>query len=114
MACKPVISAYKNYRCDPSSGQFAKIFLVCQTPQDVLTLVKGGLPITFVNVGNMHFSIGKRQIHKTVSVDQQDTDTFKQLESLGVICEVRRVPDESGERITHLLGNPTTTGEQPC
>ncbi|PSH23423.1 PTS N-acetylgalactosamine transporter subunit IIB [Yersinia pseudotuberculosis] len=91
-----------------------KIFLVCQTPQDVLTLVKGGLPITFVNVGNMHFSIGKRQIHKTVSVDQQDTDTFKQLESLGVICEVRRVPDESGERITHLLGNPTTTGEQPC
>ena len=33
-----------------------KIFLVCKTPQDVLTLVRGGVPIRFVNVGNMHFA----------------------------------------------------------
>lgn len=41
-----------------------KIFLVCKTPQDVLTLVRGGVPIRFVNVGNMHFAEGKRQVHK--------------------------------------------------
>lgn len=35
-----------------------KIFLVCKTPQDVLTLVRGGVPIRFVNVGNMHFAEG--------------------------------------------------------
>ncbi|MGY0163162.1 PTS N-acetylgalactosamine transporter subunit IIB [Edwardsiella tarda] len=81
-----------------------KIFLVCKTPQDVLTLVRGGVPIQFVNVGNMHFSEGKRQIHKTVSVDDDDVAAFQALSSLGIVCEVRRVPDEAGEPINRLLG----------
>ncbi|QYN45898.1 PTS N-acetylgalactosamine transporter subunit IIB [Gilliamella sp. ESL0405] len=80
-----------------------KIFIVCKTPQDVLTLVQGGVPIKFVNVGNMHFSEGKKQIHKTVSVDDDDIAAFKALTQLGVICEIRRVPDETGENITDLL-----------
>lgn len=81
-----------------------KIFLVCKTPQDVLTLVRGGVPIQFVNVGNMHFSEGKRQIHKTVSVDDDDVAAFQALSSLGIACEIRRVPDEAGEPINRLLG----------
>ncbi|ERT13907.1 MULTISPECIES: PTS N-acetylgalactosamine transporter subunit IIB [Photorhabdus] len=80
-----------------------KIFIVCKTPQDVLTLVKGGVPIRFVNVGNMHFAEGKRQIHKTVSVDDSDVEVFRELEQLGVTCEIRRVPDEAGELIDKLL-----------
>ncbi|WP_445496907.1 PTS N-acetylgalactosamine transporter subunit IIB [Photorhabdus sp. SF281] len=80
-----------------------KIFIVCKTPQDVLTLVKGGVPIRFVNVGNMHFAEGKRQIHKTVSVDDSDVVIFRELEQLGVTCEIRRVPDEAGELIDKLL-----------
>ncbi|WP_289997140.1 PTS N-acetylgalactosamine transporter subunit IIB [Photorhabdus laumondii] len=80
-----------------------KIFIVCKTPQDVLTLVKGGVPIRFVNVGNMHFAEGKRQIHKTVSVDDNDVVVFRELEQLGVTCEIRRVPDEAGEPIAKLL-----------
>lgn len=80
-----------------------KIFIVCKTPQDVLTLVKGGVPIRFVNVGNMHFAEGKRQIHKTVSVDDSDVVVFRELEQLGVTCEIRRVPDEAGEPIAKLL-----------
>lgn len=80
-----------------------KIFIVCKTPQDVLTLVKGGVPIKFVNVGNMHFSERKKQIHKTVSVDKEDIVAFKELERLGVTCEIRRVPDEAGEKIIDLI-----------
>ena len=80
-----------------------KIFLVCKTPQDVLTLVRGGVPIRFVNVGNMHFAEGKRQVHKTVSLDDGDVAAFRALAALGVECEVRRVPDEAGEAIGKLL-----------
>lgn len=80
-----------------------KIFIVCKTPQDVLTLVKGGVPIKFVNVGNMHFSTHKKQIHKTVSVDEADIQAFNELEKLHIPCEIRRVPDESGEMISELL-----------
>lgn len=80
-----------------------KIFIVCKTPQDVLTLVQGGVPIKFVNVGNMHFIEGKKQIHKTVSVDDSDINAFRELEKLGITCEIRRVPDETGEAVSKLI-----------
>lgn len=80
-----------------------RIFIVCKTPQDVLTLVRGDVPIQAVNVGNMHFAEGKRQIHKTVSVDDDDIAAFRELARLGVRCEIRRVPDESGEPVDRLL-----------
>ncbi|QBY44543.1 PTS N-acetylgalactosamine transporter subunit IIB [Arsenophonus nasoniae] len=85
------------------AAQRQKIFIVCKTPQDVLTLVKGEVPINFVNIGNMHFCEGKKQIHKTVSVDHSDIEAFRQLSQLGIPCEIRRVPDETGENITNLL-----------
>lgn len=86
-----------------NAGEHQKIFIVCKTPQDVLTLIEGNVPITFVNVGNMHFSEGKKSIHKTVFVDDSDIDAFSQLITLGVRCEVRLVPDEIGESIKTLL-----------
>ena len=36
------------------------IFIVCETPADVLRLVEGGVPIKKVNIGNMHMAQGKR------------------------------------------------------
>ncbi|MGL5614712.1 MAG: PTS N-acetylgalactosamine transporter subunit IIB [Sarcina sp.] len=74
-----------------------KIFLVCKTPQDVLTLVEGGVPITEVNIGNMHFAEGKTQIASTVSVDDSDKKAIRALIDKGIKVEVRRVPDESVE-----------------
>lgn len=74
-----------------------KIFLVCKTPQDVLRLVEGGVKITEVNIGNMHFSEGKEQISSTVSLDADDKKTLRKLHELGIKVEQRRVPDEKVE-----------------
>lgn len=74
-----------------------KIFLVCKTPQDVLRLVEGGVPIKEINIGNMHFSEGKEQISSTVSIDEDDKKTLRKLIDLGVKVEQRRVPDERPE-----------------
>ena len=79
------------------------IFIVCSAPQDVLKLVKGGVPIDKLNIGNMHFSEGKKQIHKTVSVDENDIETFKELLKLGVECTIQRGPEESKIDIQPLL-----------
>lgn len=56
-----------------------KIFVLCNNPTDVARLVEGGVPITHCNVGNMHFHEGKRQIAKTVSIDEKDLSAFKRL-----------------------------------
>lgn len=48
------------------------IFLICETPEDVLKLVEGGVPIKKVNIGNMHMAEGKRQVATSVAVNDED------------------------------------------
>lgn len=79
------------------------IFLVCETPSDVLKLVEGGVPIKKVNIGNMHMAEGKRQIVGSVAVDDKDVQAFKKLRELGVELEIRRVPTESSENIEKIF-----------
>lgn len=80
-----------------------KIFLVVKDVHDVLALKEGGVPIDHVNVGNMHYEEGKKQISSTVSVDAKDIEAFKKLDKLGVNLDLRRVPNESGQNIMNLL-----------
>ena len=70
------------------------IFLVIKTPEDALKLVQGGVPIKEINVGNMHFSEGKKQISKKVFVDQADKDAFNKLIDAGVKVYIQDVPEE--------------------
>ena len=60
------------------------ILLVVKTPQSALRLVEGGVPIDKINIGNMHFSEGKKQITSTVSIDEDDAKAFRRLHELGV------------------------------
>lgn len=80
-----------------------KIFIICENPQDVLTLVKGGVPIKKVNIGNMHMAEGKRQVAGSVAVDDADVAAFKELRDLGVELEIRRVPQEAAESVEKLF-----------
>lgn len=79
------------------------IFLVVKTPKDALKLVEGGVPITKINIGNMHYSEGKTQITSTVSIDNEDKEAFKKLDRLGVKMEIRRVPDEKAKNIMSFI-----------
>lgn len=80
-----------------------KIFMVVETPQDLLTLVKGGVPIEKANVGNMHYEEGKEQISSTVSVTEEDKNIFEELDELGVELDMRGTPDEKGKDIMELI-----------
>lgn len=76
------------------AGDWQKIFLVVKTPQDALKLVENGVPIDILNIGNLHFSEGKKQITSTVSVDDNDKKTFRKLLDLGVKVEIRKIPSD--------------------
>ena len=79
-----------------------KIFIVVESPEDVLKLVEGGVEIKKVNIGNMHMSEGKRQVATSVAVDDKDVAAFKKLEEKGVKLEIQRVPSTSVEDISKL------------
>ncbi|EGQ9818357.1 PTS system mannose/fructose/N-acetylgalactosamine-transporter subunit IIB [Vibrio parahaemolyticus] len=79
-----------------------KIFILCNNPTDVARLVEGGVPLTHCNVGNMHFHEGKRQIAKTVSVDEKDINAFERMVARGVTCTVQNTPDQSPVNVLEL------------
>lgn len=70
-----------------------KIFILCNNPTDIANLVEGGVPIKHCNIGNMHFHEGKKQLTKTVSVDDKDLEAFKRLLAAGVSCTIQNTPD---------------------
>lgn len=70
-----------------------KIFILCNSPADVAKLVAGGVPIRHCNIGNMHYHEGKNQLTKTVSVDEQDLNAFRQMVEAGVSCTIQNTPD---------------------
>ncbi len=76
-----------------------KIFIVAKTPKAVRTLIEGGVPIREVNVGNMHYSEGKRQISKKVYVDDEDLADLKAIKDAGVKLYIQDVPDDSKEAV---------------
>ena len=79
------------------------IAIICESPQDVLKLVEGGVPIKKVNIGNMHMAEGKRQVATSVAVDDDDVATFRKLQELGVELKIKRVPDTPAENIEKLF-----------
>ncbi|MDO4500800.1 MAG: PTS galactosamine transporter subunit IIB [Erysipelotrichaceae bacterium] len=79
------------------------IAIICETPQDVLALVEGGVPIKSVNIGNMHMADGKRQVATSVAVDDADVAAFKRLQELGVELFIQRVPSTPVEDINKLF-----------
>ncbi|EEY8697600.1 PTS N-acetylgalactosamine transporter subunit IIB [Escherichia coli] len=76
-----------------------KIFLICRTPQTVRKLVEGGIDLKDVNVGNMHFSEGKKQISSKVYVDDQDLADLRFIKQRGVNVFIQDVPGDQKEQI---------------
>ncbi len=79
------------------------IAIICETPQDVLKLVEGGVPIKSVNIGNMHMAEGKRQVATSVAVDDADVAAFRRLQELGVELYIQRTPSIAKEDINKLF-----------
>ncbi|MBL4930579.1 PTS galactosamine transporter subunit IIB [Clostridium paridis] len=81
------------------AAEHQKIFIVVKSPREVRKLIEGGVPIKEVNVGNMHFDKGKRQISKKVYVDDQDMEDLKAIKDMGVDIYIQDVPGSIKEKI---------------
>ncbi len=76
-----------------------KIFLICKTPAVARQLIEGGVVLKEVNVGNMHFSKGKKQLSKKVYVDDQDMEDLKAIKDSGANVYIQDVPGDLKEHI---------------
>jgi mannose/fructose/sorbose-specific phosphotransferase system IIB component len=85
------------------SADKVRSLLLFSNPMDLLDYQKKGGPLTSVNVGGMHFCEGKRQVSKTVCVNNDEVTAFKELKALGVEFEVRAVPGDMKEPLEKYL-----------
>lgn len=76
-----------------------KVLVLVDSPQDAVRLIEGGLQVSEVNVGGMHYCDGKRQILPYVCVDAADAEALRRLEGMGVRLDCRDLP---GSRRTDL------------
>ena len=80
-----------------------KVMLLFTNPQDVETLIHGGMVLNSLNIGGMRFTAGKRMITNFVSIDDQDVSSFRYLASQGIELEVRKVPTDRKVYLMDLL-----------
>ena len=72
---------------DPRFGNTRTLF---ENPEDVLRAIKGGINLKDINVGSMSYKEGDVNASNVLSMNQEDVDTFRELEKMGVKFDVRR------------------------
>lgn len=79
-----------------TSQQFdkEKILLLVRNPIDILELVKGGLNLDKINVGNVRYEENKKTIVKGVAANEEELKAWKELDSLGIRLEAQWLPDK--------------------
>lgn len=70
------------------------IFIVVRTVASALSLVRGGVPIDKVNLGNLHFDEGKRKLSSKVYVNDEDMKQIEELKKLNVHVFIQDLPTE--------------------
>lgn len=76
-----------------------KIFIITRSPKETRELVDLGVQMKDVNVGNMHFTDGKRQLTKKVYVNDQDMEDLTYLAQKGINVYCQDVPGDYIEKI---------------
>lgn len=79
---------------DALTAQGARFLFLLATCQDVLRLVEQGIPVPVLNVGNMHYGPGKKQICPHIAVTEEDTCCLNALKRQGTALDFRCVPND--------------------
>jgi PTS system mannose-specific IIB component len=70
--------------------------------QDAEALHDAGVPIPRLNLGNVHFGVGRRQVSPSVFLDKEEMAALERLGAQGTKVEVRAVPSESPSALADI------------
>ncbi|HEX4386486.1 MAG TPA: PTS sugar transporter subunit IIB [Myxococcales bacterium] len=63
--------------------------------RDAAALHDAGVPIPQLNLGNVHFAAGRKQVSHSVFLDAAELDALERLAAQGTQVEARAVPSET-------------------
>lgn len=107
MACPPglkcfVVSTQKAVEL-LKKYETKKIFVVVKHPATYLKLIEAGVLLNEINVGGIYFKEGRRQVSKTVYVDDEMVEVFQQLHKAEVKLEIRTHPSDTSTDLLSVL-----------
>lgn len=83
----------------PKAAPHQKLFLVCRTPDVARKLVEACIGISTINVGNMHFTEGKRALSEKVFVNDQDYDDLLFIKNQNIDITIQDLPTDRKKEI---------------
>lgn len=71
------------------------IFLIIKDLEDALKLVEGGVPITHLNIGNIHNSEGKEKVTRSIFLGEKDKVYLRKLkDEFHLTFDTKTTPNE--------------------
>jgi len=87
-----------------ADAESRSILVLVPGPAEALALLKGGVCVKRVNVGGLHYTVGKVQLGRALFLDQKDKAALKGIAELGVHLEGRALPSDPEENLASILG----------
>lgn len=80
-----------------------KTLVLAASPLEVEQLLEKGVKMESVNVGGMHYSVGKMQIGRAVFLSEADIASLKKISAAGVKLEGRGVPTDKASDVIAMM-----------
>lgn len=81
-----------------------RVLLITRGPEQMLTLVQNGVTIDHLNVGGMGGGSGRKKLHRNVSATDEEVETLRQIQALGVRVELKMLPSDSAVDLASIEG----------
>jgi PTS system mannose-specific IIB component len=72
-------------------------------PGEALALLEAGVVVDRVNVGGLHFTVGKIQLGRALFLDEKDKASLRAIVARGVRLEGRPLPTDPAENLSSML-----------
>jgi mannose/fructose/N-acetylgalactosamine-specific phosphotransferase system component IIB len=84
------------------SGTFedTHTIILFANPQEAYHAFLAGFAFDTLNVGNLHYAVGKQRVSPSVCCNEEELEILRGFARRGVVVEVRALPRESSRTIT--------------
>jgi mannose/fructose/N-acetylgalactosamine-specific phosphotransferase system component IIB len=80
-----------------------RALVLVPAPAEALALLKKGVVVDRINVGGLHFTVGKVQLGRALFLDEKDKDALREIAARGVRLEGRPLPSDPAEDLGPML-----------
>ncbi|MBN1898358.1 MAG: PTS sugar transporter subunit IIB [Spirochaetes bacterium] len=84
--------------------KFQTILLI-ESPEDAYKLVKQGCSLKSINVGGLHYKLGRVQLTANLALNEQDKKYLKDLAKEGIQLEGRALPSDEAYNVIKMINS---------